>query len=302
MNKSFREEYNTIKDGYIDFLREIKRIVEKLLAKNEIPIAFNISGRIKEIESIEEKHFSKRFLIKNSITELNDLVGLRIVLLFPEYKEKVIKLLTNEFNLLNDPSKNQQIPDKFGYSSIHIILGIKEEWLFTPDWKSHANKRIEIQIRTIAEHIWAETSHILFYKREENIPNLINRDLYRLAALLEVVDEKLQNIKLQVENHFKYIKECDYREILSMDLNPETFRRIMLKNSNDLYDYNDFQNKELSSRIEMDYNIINANILEDLISGNIELNFEDSNDFIRKVIQVLEKDKKTKAFDGSKEF
>lgn len=51
-------------------------------------------------------------------------------------------------------------------------------------------------------HIWAETSHSIFYKREENIPDIINRDLYRLSALLEVVDEKLQTIKNTVENTF----------------------------------------------------------------------------------------------------
>lgn len=286
-----KNEYAELKDEYEDFLKEVKRIVEKLLFRNNIPIAFDISARIKSLISIEEKLFSNRFSIKKSITELNDLVGLRIVLLFPEYKEKVIELLCNEFKPLNDPSKTQQKPDKFGYSSVHLILGVKDEWLKTPDWKNHSNRKIEIQIRTLSEHTWAEVSHTLFYKREENIPHIINRDLYRLSALLEVVDEKLQNIKDEVEKHFEYIMNCDYSEVLKMDLNSETFRRIMVKNSNNIYNFNDYQNKELSSRIEKEYNILNANFLEDLISDKINLSEIDSNVFVQKVFEILEEKK-----------
>ncbi|WP_163410532.1 hypothetical protein [Flavobacterium ajazii] len=78
-----KSEYQNLKEEYDDFLIEIKRIVEKLLKTNNIPIAFDILGRTKTLESIEEKLFAKRFTIKKSITELNDLVGIRIVLLFP---------------------------------------------------------------------------------------------------------------------------------------------------------------------------------------------------------------------------
>jgi len=281
-----QNEYEQIKNDYDDFLNEVKRTVEKLLKRHQIPIAFGINGRRKDLVSIQEK--AQRFTIKKTICELNDIVGLRIVLLFPEFKQNVIDLLCREFKLLNDPNKTQQLPDKFGYSSIHLILGIKDEWLKSPDWEGHADKKIEVQIRTVSEHVWAETSHSLFYKREENIPNIITRDLYRLAALLEVVDEKLQNIKGQVEHHFKHIRECSYEEILKMDLNSETFRRVMMENSKDIYSFNDLQNKELSSRIEHDYNILNIDMLDNLITEKIDLNNIDSDEYVRKVIEILE--------------
>lgn len=283
-------EYLKIKTDYDDFLNEVMRTVGKLLKRNQIPIAFDVLGRTKSVESITEK--AQRVDFKKSITEFHDIVGLRIVLLFPEFKEKVIDLLCHEFKLLNDPSKTQQKPDSFGYSSIHLILGIKEQWATTPDWENHAGKKIEIQIRTVSEHIWAETSHALFYKREENIPNIIKRDLSRVSALLEVVDEKLQSLKRQVEEHFNNVKEWSYEEILKMDLNSETFRRAMLKNSNDIYDYPDSQNKELSSRIEHDYNIININLLDSLIAGSIDSTGLNSTQYVNKVIDLLEQYKK----------
>jgi|APLak6261673822_1056097.scaffolds.fasta_scaffold00297_15 ppGpp synthetase/RelA/SpoT-type nucleotidyltranferase len=283
-----KNEYDKIKDEYSDFLREIKRIVEKLLNQNSIPIAFNIYGRLKDFDSIQEKHNSKRFVIKKTITELNDLVGLRIVLLFPEYKNQVIDLLLGEFNQIVEFKKDNQTLDKFGYSSIHLILGIREEWIKAPDWKEHYGKKIEIQIRTLSEHIWAETSHSLFYKREENIPKIITRDLYRLSALLEVVDDKLQSIKDNVSQHFKYIESCPFDEILRMDLNSETFRRAMREYSNGNYDLNDNQNKELSSRIEHDYNILNVIVLHELVAGKIDSKNYTNEKFIGDLLLVLE--------------
>ena len=92
-----KSEYLNLKEEYDDFLVEVKRNIEKLLKNNNIPIAFDILGRTKTLDSIEEKLSSKRFTIKKSITELNDLVGVRIVLLFPEFKEKVVDLLCNKF-------------------------------------------------------------------------------------------------------------------------------------------------------------------------------------------------------------
>ncbi|WP_343705613.1 RelA/SpoT domain-containing protein [Flavobacterium sp.] len=286
-----KSEYLNLKEEYDDFLVEVKRNIEKLLKNNNIPIAFDILGRTKTLDSIEEKLSSKRFTIKKSITELNDLVGVRIVLLFPEFKEKVVDLLCNKFQLIERIQKKNPV-DKFGYNSVHLILGIKEEWAKSLNFENHSLKRIEIQIRTISEHIWAETSHVLFYKKEENIPNAISRDFHRLSALLEIIDENLQNIKNRVQRHFQDVQENDYDEILKMDLNSETFRRVMLKNSNGLYDYEDQRNKELSSRIEKNYNILNAGYFDTLIAGKVDLKGLKSDDFVHQVLYILDEEKK----------
>jgi predicted nucleotidyltransferase len=108
---------------------------------------------------------------------------------------------------------------------------------------------------------------------------------------LEVVDEKLQNLKNKVEDHFKFIREAPYGVILTQDLNSETFRRVMLQNSNGLYDLNDYTNKVLSSRIEKDYNILNSIILENLIKDKINLEGINSEKFIDEVLRLLEEEK-----------
>lgn len=289
---SLQKEYDQIKDDYFDFLTEIKRVAEKLLSRHKIPVAFEISSRLKAFDSILEKNSSGRVSITKTITELNDLVGLRIVVLFPEYKDEVIKLFLDEFKPVEPYDPQEIIADKFGYSSAHLVLGIKDEWLKTPDWEDHLDKKVEVQIRTLSEHIWAETSHSLFYKREENIPTIISRDLYRLAAILEVVDEKMQGIKNSVEKHFEHIRKCPYQEILTMDLNPETFRRVMFKNSEGLYNLNDKNNKIFSSQIEKEYNILNANALDSILFDKIDLQSLDNDKYVDKVIKLLDSYKK----------
>lgn len=288
-------EYKELEKPYIDFLFEMKRTIEKLFDTNEIKIAFSIEGRIKALESIKEKKLSGRFKIKKSITELNDLVGLRIVLLFPDSKGKVIQLLKKTFREFDSFTKKEKELDKFGYSSVHLILGIKKEWESAPQWSGHYDKKIEIQIRTLSEHIWAETSHNLFYKKEENIPDIIHRDLYKLSAILEFIDDRLQDIKDRVTAHFKYINETDFNTILTMDLNAETFRRVLLENSKGMYDYNDYANMELSSRIEKDYNIQNTDYLHNLIYGKINLDEFTNEKFVNQILLILEEEKSKSA-------
>ena len=65
----------------------------------------------------------------------------------------------------------------------------------------------------------------------------------------------------------------------------------MVENSKGIYNFNDYRNKILSSKIEKDYNILNVNILDDIIAEKIELTEIDSDMYIEKVIELLEIEK-----------
>ncbi len=283
------EEYSSISETYQTFLRNFSNEVSNLLQEQNISLAFSPTGRMKSIDSVHEKLETGRHPTLDSLSDLNDLVGIRIVLLFPEVKDQVVRLLSDTFDLLNDPGENKQHPDKFGYSSIHLILRVKKEWSTVPTWSKHLEKKIEVQVRTLSEHIWAETSHALFYKREENIPNALNRDLHKMAAVLEVIDDQLQNIKSRVEKHFADIREASFEDVLNLDLNSETFRRVMDEHSNGIYNLNDLRNKILSSKIEREYNILNVNLLDKIISGNIDTSGLSSDQYVEKVIELLDR-------------
>jgi putative GTP pyrophosphokinase len=287
----FEQEYVQIKDNYIEFLNEVKRLIELIISKKKIPLAFDVSGRLKELRSIKEKHQSKRFVIKKSITELDDLAGVRIVLLFPEFKDQVSEILKKELRLVKEPKIDKKSVDTFGYSSTHLILSPKDEWKGMVNWDDHLDKKVEVQIRTLSEHIWSETSHALFYKREESIPDALKRDQSKLAALLEVVDDKLESLKKSVTEHLSYIANCPYKEILKFDLNSETFKRVMKENSNGLYTLDDYENKALSSRIEYEFNIVTTIELDSLLKKLARVHHTNINSYIEMIIAMLEKEK-----------
>ena len=71
----------------------------------------------------------------------------------------------------------------------------------------------------------------------------------------------------------------------------ETVRPQSSQNSKGIYNFNDYRNKILSSKIEKDYNILNVNILDDIIAEKIELTEIDSDMYIEKVIELLEIEK-----------
>lgn len=56
---------------------------------------------------------------------------------------------------------------------------------------------VELQVRTLAQHMWAATSHKLQYKREESVPLPLRRAIYRVSALLETVDLELDRVLTQ---------------------------------------------------------------------------------------------------------
>ena len=52
----------------------------------------------------------------------------------------------------------------------------------------------EVQVRTLAQHIWAAASHKLQYKNEASVPPPIRRAINRASALLETIDLEFERI------------------------------------------------------------------------------------------------------------
>ncbi|VTP97822.1 hypothetical protein [Sphingobacterium daejeonense] len=65
----------------------------------------------------------------------------------------------------------------------------------------------------------------------------------------------------------------------------------MIKNSNSIYNLNDSQNKILSSKVEKEFNILNANVLDEMISGNIKNENLSTEEFVEEVLKLLEIEK-----------
>ncbi len=171
----------------------IKEITE-LLSRSGISLGVPLEARIKTWDSIEEK-LTRRSLSLSSISDLNDLVGVRIIVLFRSDLDLALQALKETFSIvsLEDVALRLQ-ESQFGYQSQHAIVQLPVDWSKIPSFVDLCQLKAEIQIRTVAQHIWAAASHKLQYKQEHSVPPPLRRTIHRISALLETVDLELDRV------------------------------------------------------------------------------------------------------------
>lgn len=222
-NQKLNIEYKTLLPFFQRFSDELTRQLQFLLLKKNVKLGVPTQTRIKSFESIFEKHSSKRFNIKKSILELQDLVGIRIILLFKPDIEEVLDCLKENFNVIKEYNAEDKLEyNQFGYSSKHIIISLSSEWLKVPTFRDLEPFTAEIQLRTMAQHIWAESSNLFQYKNEKNVPKVLLRSVGRISALLETVDLEYERL-LDIRNDYIQKIEIDNE----VDLNVDTLKTVL---------------------------------------------------------------------------
>lgn len=159
-----------------DITTELNNILKKLEIYGEI------SFRTKDFESMLKKLYKKN----KTYNDIYDKVGARVVVQFKSQLDILDKEIISYFNnriQKRDNKLDSLLENEFGYQSIHYEIFNKKKSLIC-----------EVQIRTVCQHNWSMMSHTLAYKKEENIPTIIKRQINALSALLELVDDQFQNI------------------------------------------------------------------------------------------------------------
>jgi hypothetical protein len=136
------------------------------------------------------------------------LAGVRVITHFPGTLTDVDRLLTEEFDVVERSNKGLALieEERFGYQSIHYLLRIKGERTRLAEYKPFADTVVEVQVRTILQHAWAEIEHDIQYKSSNTIPSEIRRRFMALAGMLEIADREFQAIQdadKELEDHAK---------------------------------------------------------------------------------------------------
>ncbi|MGE4514423.1 MAG: GTP pyrophosphokinase family protein, partial [Chryseobacterium sp.] len=222
-------ELSNLENEYNEHLANFEKLriliikeLDALLHDNNIIIGFPVQSRIKNINSIFEKHESQRYRIKKSLLELQDLIGVRIVLLFRRDIDIVSELIAKNFKVISsyDPADKLNY-DQFGYSSKHYVVNIPDNWTNVPTNRNLNAYTVEIQLRTLSQHNWAETSNFFQYKNEANVPKEILRTIGRVSALLETVDLELERT---LSERDVYVSKIDIE--MNQELNIETMKVV----------------------------------------------------------------------------
>jgi putative GTP pyrophosphokinase len=168
--------------------------LSKLLEGEQIALAIPMESRVKDWSSIEEK-LDRKSLNLEHINSLTDFVGIRVILLFRANLEAVDRLISSTFQVLESEDTAKRLGEaQFGYQSQHYVLKLPKEWLTLPSMTDLGELQAEVQVRTLAQHIWAAASHKLQYKHEDSVPPPLKRTINRVSALLEIVDLEFDRV------------------------------------------------------------------------------------------------------------
>jgi putative GTP pyrophosphokinase len=187
IERLYREDYRPL---YEEFAARLHALLEMLVKDTGIPVD-HIEHRVKTIESFMEKIECKSYA--DPFQQIKDCLGLRIVTFYQDSVKNVVNMLREEFEVdeANSLDKIEDLADtEFGYRSVHLIVSLSPQRAILREWKRYAGLPAEIQIRSVLQHAWATVSHTLNYKSTAQESRKVLRQLSRLSAHLETVDEE----------------------------------------------------------------------------------------------------------------
>jgi putative GTP pyrophosphokinase len=198
----------TILDEYKSKLSTFQELQGKLedlattLLNGENIHYHQITSRVKRQDSLIKKIKFKGDKY-NNLSDITDILGLRIITYFEDEVDKVAKIMQDEFDIdwENSVDKRDSEINKFGYRSLHYIISFKNERTSLTDWKKFQNIKVEVQIRSILQHAWAEIEHDIGYKAQSSIPNQEKRNFFRISALLETADKEFVRLRTNLNEY-----------------------------------------------------------------------------------------------------
>lgn len=236
-----KASYDTLLPTTVKFKDKLLEEIGEVLAQVDVSLATPIEGRVKTWQSTVQK-LKKSNLTLQSASELEDLIGIRLILLFTRDIDRVCEALSQTFDVLNIEDTGARLgQSEFGYQSIHMQIQAPETWLALPSFSAFRGFTAEIQVRTVSQHLWAAASHLLQYKVEEGVPIPLRRSIHRVSALLETVDLEFERVLEDREKYLRQIHEFGPQTVLDVDV----LTHFLTENLPEVNRQQDDQNAEL---------------------------------------------------------
>lgn len=187
--EDFTREYNKRRPNYDNLREEALHTIEKRLKESGIKI-HSIPSRVKDLDSFLGKIDRKQY--ENPFEQMQDFVGLRIICLFLSDISKIGEIVRESFEVNESEDKvDGGDTSSFGYMSVHHIVKFGDN-VKGDRYDDIKGIPFEIQVRTIAMDSWANVSHYLEYKTEQDIPDELKRDFNALSGMFYVADKHFQ--------------------------------------------------------------------------------------------------------------
>lgn len=251
--------------------------IGSIIENNDLTLGVPLEGRVKTWQSIRDK-LERVNLSLRRVADLQDLVGLRAIFLFKDELDDFQSLLSEAFEVISSEDTAERLLDaQFGYQSRHVILKFPDSWLSVPSFQGLDNFVVELQIRTMAQHIWAAASHKLQYKREQSVPLPVRRSIFRVSALLETVDLEFSRV---LESRQAYVERRNSIPDEDRSLNVDALRQVLDSTLPEINKDSDEPYDKLLLNLE-DLGLSDASALRELIEKHLEAALRSDQDEVR---------------------
>ncbi|GAB3533930.1 hypothetical protein GCM10027403_08770 [Arthrobacter tecti] len=148
--------------------------LDRLLTEAAIK-AHSVAARAKSITSFQAKCRRKDY--SDPVREVTDTVAVRIITYSITDQHRAIELIRDRFQILEDrkPGEAKDQERRRGYDCHHFVItgespDVENKWLIARGELSRYFEKfggLEIQVRTVAAHAWAEFEHARRYKGQQ---------------------------------------------------------------------------------------------------------------------------------------
>ena len=156
-----------------------------------------IEHRVKSERSLRRKLELKGAKYR-SISDVTDLVGLRVITFYTDDVDKVAVVAKGLFDIdwhdSVDKRKLHQL-NSFGYNSLHYICRLRGQESAGAGGGRAEQLRFELQMRTALQHVWSTIEHDTGYKGDVKVPDVYLRQFHRLAGMMELIDDEFSRLR-----------------------------------------------------------------------------------------------------------
>ncbi len=208
------EEYRNLRPRYELYARVLEEVLAR--AAKKLAAMSIVKSRPKTVASFAEKIQRKKHKYADPVNQLTDLCGGRVITHTSAEVEAVSRFVEEHFEI--DRANSVDVasrlkPTEFGYRSVHYVIQFRRGVFPTDDVPveipaelysvpgSPHPLKAEIQVRTLLEHAWASFSHERVYKGAFRIPEVWERELAGLAAMLEEADRAFTRIQSGLQTY-----------------------------------------------------------------------------------------------------
>ncbi len=223
------DEYREKLPIYERFKTIILSLLRNCIDENHI-IVSGLEARVKSEQSLAGKLELKGYKY-HTLEDITDIVGARIITYYSDEVDIISALVEKLFEIDWDNSvdKRKMLEiDRFGYLSLHYVCRIPETLYKGPETPQLNQIRFELQMRSTLQHVWANMYHDIGYKSDVEIPVEYQRNMIRLAGMLELADEQFSHIRKEINGYRRTVQSMvangNFDEV---PLNGDTFRSFL---------------------------------------------------------------------------